>query len=191
MEYLLDRLLNLSKEELEECKLAILTNQLLQYNEYDIYSLIGLFIMKYRRIGVLRGYSTNELLPSVKWERTQLNYYLKRATKQNVLICSKTKYFLNIENTLVKRIWDYYFKTIENLTTENLIEVSSILKRNNFLEKQINLLNKFKDNYNKKMQDSKSFLDFTNEIHNIILDSYEPQDDLVRLCSEKLQQLIK
>jgi len=66
-----------------------------------------------------------------------------------------------------------------------------MLKRSNFLEKQILLLNKFKDDYNKKIQDSKNFLDFTNEIHTIMLDSFEPKDDLVRLCLEKLPLVLK
>ncbi|HUU79423.1 MAG TPA: hypothetical protein VMX55_13840 [candidate division Zixibacteria bacterium] len=89
IEYLLNKLLNLSKKELQEGHLSFLINQLLLFEEYAIYSMIKLLTLKYRRIGILKGYTISELQPFFKWERTQLNYYLKKATKQNVLFYNK------------------------------------------------------------------------------------------------------
>jgi hypothetical protein len=53
---LLDELINLSNEEMYYEKFVLLTNQLWHTEEYTIYSIIKLFVIKYRRTGILKPY---------------------------------------------------------------------------------------------------------------------------------------
>lgn len=186
---LLDELINLSNEEMYCEKFVLLTNQLWQAEEYTIYSIIKLFVIKYRRTGILKPYKKSELQNCFEWEQTQLNHYLQQAVRHNVLHNNKRKYSLNLENVLVKRVWNFYFKAanFDHISSTEMVEITSIMKKKQFLEKQKQSLNVFKENEN-QLQNSADFTDFINEIRSIDCD---PKDPLLDLCDKKLQNLIE
>jgi len=185
---LLDELINLSNEEMHYKKFVLLTNQLWQIEEYTIYSIIKLFVIKYRRTGILKPYKKSELQKCFEWEQTQFNHYLQQAVRHNVLHNNKRKYSLNLDNILVKRIWNFYFKTakFDGISSTEMIEITSIMKKKQLLEKQIQSLKMFKENKN-QIQNNPDFTDFINEIRSIDCD---PKDPLLDLCEKKLQNLV-
>ncbi|MHA1186785.1 MAG: hypothetical protein ACTSXA_11120 [Candidatus Heimdallarchaeota archaeon] len=185
---LLDELINLSNEEMHYEKLVLLTNQLWRAGEHTIYSIIKLFVKKYRRTGILKPYKKSELQDCFELEQTQFNHYLQQAVRHNVLHNNKRKYSLNLENILVKRIWSFYFKTanFEGLSSTEMIDITSIMKKTHYFEKQIQSLIMYKDN-NNQIQNSPDFTDFINEIRSIDCD---PKDPLLDLCEKKLQNFV-
>jgi len=188
---LLDKLANLSENEINEGEFVLLTNQLLDLEEYVLYSLTKTLVQKYRNTGILKSYKISELQEYFEWEKTQLNYYLNQAIKQNILLYAKRKYSLNLDNILVKRVWNYYFTITKNesLSSTEMIEITSIMKRKRLIEIQMRSLNKLKEN-DDQIHNNSDFTHLINEIRKIMSDSYDPKDDLVNLCNEILPKLI-
>lgn len=190
---LLIELVTLTSEDLVNGKFVHLTKQLWEADEYIIYSFIKFLIKNYQRTGILKSYRRTELLGYFKWEETQLDHYLKQAVKQNVLIHAKQKYSLNLENILVKRIWDFYFKTtnLENFTSTEMVDIASFIKKKQTIENEIQALKLFIESEN-QIRNNKIFTEFVEEIRNIMYESDgDPKDPLLDLCEKKLQKLIE
>ena len=188
---ILENISSLSKKEVCEGKFTTLTTKLAQMNEYAIYLLIKSFVLKYRKMGILKSYKLSELLTSFKWKKTQLNYNLKQAVKQNVLFYNKRKYSLNLDNILVKRVWNFYFTFTKDIgfTSTNMIEIASMLTKKKKLEKQILLLSKYKEEKTQS-QNNIGLKKFVNEVQTIMYDGCDPKDNLILLCWEKLHKVL-
>jgi hypothetical protein len=188
---LLDNLSVLTADELENGRFAEQATQLFAAREHIMYSLIRTFVVDYKRTGVKRAYKIGDLLSFFPWKKTQLDHYLKLALSYNILSYAKFKYALNLENVLVKRVWNYYFTSasIEHLPSTELLEITSIQKKQNILEKQKQELEK---NNNTQIQKTSEFTDFVKEINDIMYDSgYDPKDSLLIFCEKKLNDVLE
>jgi len=188
---LLDSLTILTDEELESGKYAEQANQLFAAREHVMYSLIKTLIVDYKRTGIKRSYKIADLLPFFPWKKTRLDLYLKLALSYNILSYAKFKYALNLENVLVKRVWNFYFTSasIEHLPSTELLEITSIQKKQMILEKQ---KQEFEKSNTIPIQKTNEFSDFVEEINDIMYNSgYDPKDPLLSFCEEKLNDVLE
>jgi len=189
---LLDKITNMSDDEMQNGSFTSLVDQLIIEEEYVIYSMVKFLVVNYRRTGILKSYRKKDLLDCLKWRKTQLDYYLDQATKQNVLNKTKTKYSLNLENILVQRIWDYYFRSsnFENLSITKMIETTSTMKQRQSLDKEIQAMKLFIES-KKYIQDNDDFKAFIEEIRSIMINDCDHKDLLRDLCKKSLSDFIK
>jgi len=188
---LLDKITNLSDDEMQNGPYASLVDQLLAEEEYVIYSLVKFLVVNYRRTGILKSYRKKDLLDCLKWRKTQLDYYLDQATKQNVLNKTKTKFSLNLENILVQRIWNYYFHStnFENLSITKMIETTSTMKQRQSLDKEIQAM-KLLIESKKREQENGDFKAFMEEIHSITNHDCDHKELIRDLCKKSLSDFV-
>jgi hypothetical protein len=188
---LLDNLSVLTADELENGRFAEQATQLFAAREHIMYSLIRTFVVDYKRTGIKRTYKIGDLFPFFPWKKTQLDQYLKLALRYKILSYTKFKYTLNLENGLVKRVWNYYFTSasIEHLPSTELLEITSIQKNQMILEKQKLELEKSNTIQIRKTSEFNAFVE---EINDIMYDSgYDPKDPLLSFCEKKLNDVLE
>jgi len=188
---LLDKIVLLTTEEYWNGKFGLLADQLFDAREHVLYSMITFFIINYRQTGILKSYKISELQRHFAWERTQLDHYLQLAKEYIILNYTKGKYTLNLENTLVKRAWNYYFNTtnILNISNSEKVDLTSIMKRNDLLEKQIHALKKDKKNPI-QIRNNTDFRAFVSEIRSILEEGHDSRDEIEDLCMKKIPSLV-
>ncbi|MHA1211264.1 MAG: hypothetical protein ACTSSH_02275 [Candidatus Heimdallarchaeota archaeon] len=142
-------------------KLSLIIHLLLDQKEYFCYRLICFFLDNYHKVGNLRASSKNELQDCFSLGKSQLTVNLQKAREQRLVRYEKRKYSLNMNHSLVQRLWNYYFLEKQDNPTKindftTIIQEYTVLKEelrtlqvqlNDFFKlKQMNLLDDFCEN---------------------------------------------
>ena len=183
---LLDNFEEISCEEAYEGQLVDIINIILEEKTLFLFDLICFFLEKYHSIGNLRAYSKQEITEEFPWKRSQLQFLLRKAINQKIVIYHHRRYLLNVENSLVKRLWSYFFapEALGNRVRDLDANFNLINENRRLNEKISRLYIKFNNN-NTTKKDLK-FTEINNEIFNILSDRIDHKEALIELFKEKL-----
>ena len=190
IEELFEKLISFLSQDIQKGKLATIVNRLLFSKEYTLYLIMKTLLIKFRQTGILKSYKKGELLEIFKWKKTQLNHYLQQGVNQNFLLYHERQYSLNLNNTLIKRIWDYQFtpNNVEDYGMSELTAITSLFLKGGTLKEQISQLKKSKLDNNKSSNNIVKY--FIKEINSILTDDSDCKAVLMKFCFEHISLLI-
>jgi len=185
-----DRFEEVNSEEANEGRLIDIINSILDEKALFLLDFICFFLEKYHSIGNLRAYSKQEIKENFPWKKSQLQFLLRKAINQKIVIYYQRKYLLNIENSLVKRLWSFYF-ALENRRNKikDLDANFRLVNENRKLREEIALIqSELNKNNNTKL--GINLEKISNEISSTLSDSFDPKETLFMIWKNKISFIV-
>ena len=185
-----DNFEEINSEEAKEGRLTDIINIILEEKALFLLDLICFFLEKYHTIGNLKAYSKQEIKEEFPWNRSQLQFLLRKAINQKIVIYHHRRYLLNVENSLVKRLWNYFFapEALGNRIRE-LDTNFKLINENKKLGEEISLMQHELQNDNDSTMNNE-IMGVKNGIFEILTDKIDHREALIEFWKGKLLYLV-
>ena len=177
----------LTKESSNE-RIAEVIRKIVDNDGETIYQVVLLILKERLERGHSKKYSLRELGEKLPWRKSTLIEKMQKMAEEGIIIHEKRKYKINMENEVVKRIWNY-FNDVGFQEKNHTTEIQRLKQCAKEKEKTINTLKGNKRRLYREI--SKKEMDGLIEgIIGITEDSFDPIEEVINYIEKNILEVL-